>query len=234
MAVPTNSNQETAFDSSGKDVINSATQVRELTDAERGFLDQYLLSRPAVAACSAPAFIAESSEDGPTHIKPDPQVDKKLWRAQLAAATGSTVEHGQEQIMVQLFGILRKSNVAPARELTNVLAALLELAPKDAVEGRLAAQMLSTHKVAMDLLTRAIRGEQSIELADFYLKHAERLMRLFTLQVESLNRYRGKAPTQQKVTVEHVHVHEGAQAIVGNVTAPRKRAKGEGGAQTES
>jgi hypothetical protein len=31
----------------------------------------------------------------------------------------------------------------------------------------------------------------------------------------TLNRHRGKG--QQKVTVEHVHVHEGGGAIVGNV-----------------
>ena len=33
--------------------------------------------------------------------------------------------------------------------------------------------------------------------------------------LEALNRHRGKG--QQKVTVEHVHVHSGAQAIVGTV-----------------
>ncbi len=33
--------------------------------------------------------------------------------------------------------------------------------------------------------------------------------------LDALNRHRGKG--QQKVTVEHVHVHEGGQAIVGNV-----------------
>ena len=35
----------------------------------------------------------------------------------------------------------------------------------------------------------------------------------------TLNRHRGKG--QQKVTVEHVHVHEGGQAIVGEVHAGR-------------
>jgi hypothetical protein len=35
------------------------------------------------------------------------------------------------------------------------------------------------------------------------------------MQVEALNRHRGKG--QQKVTVEHVHVHKGGQAIVGAV-----------------
>jgi hypothetical protein len=38
------------------------------------------------------------------------------------------------------------------------------------------------------------------------------------LPVEALSRHRGKG--QQKVTVEHVHVHAGGQAIVGNVGIP--------------
>ena len=41
------------------------------------------------------------------------------------------------------------------------------------------------------------------------------LARTFTTQMEALNRYRGKG--QQKMTVEHVHVHKGGQAIVGAV-----------------
>ena len=36
------------------------------------------------------------------------------------------------------------------------------------------------------------------------------------MQVEALQRYRGKG--QQKIKVEHVHVHPGGQAIVGAVT----------------
>jgi hypothetical protein len=43
-----------------------------------------------------------------------------------------------------------------------------------------------------------------------------KLLRTYTMQVEALQRYRGKG--QQKVTVEHVHVHSGGQAIVGAVT----------------
>ena len=36
--------------------------------------------------------------------------------------------------------------------------------------------------------------------------------------LEALNRHRGKG--QQKVTVEHVHVHAGGQAVVGMVETP--------------
>jgi hypothetical protein len=36
--------------------------------------------------------------------------------------------------------------------------------------------------------------------------------------LDALNRHRGKG--QQKVTVEHVHVHSGGQAVVGTVETP--------------
>ncbi len=42
-----------------------------------------------------------------------------------------------------------------------------------------------------------------------------KLARTFTAQVEALKRYRTGG--EQKVTVEHVHVHQGGQAIVGTV-----------------
>jgi hypothetical protein len=39
--------------------------------------------------------------------------------------------------------------------------------------------------------------------------------------LDALNRHRGKG--QQKITVEHVHVHSGGQAVVGVVEAPGGR-----------
>jgi hypothetical protein len=50
------------------------------------------------------------------------------------------------------------------------------------------------------------------------LSQANKLGRTFSVLLDALNRHRGKG--QQKVTVEHVHVHEGGQAIVGNVGTP--------------
>ena len=45
-----------------------------------------------------------------------------------------------------------------------------------------------------------------------------KLARTFAAQVEALKRYRSGG--EQKMTVQHVHVAEGGQAIVGNVSAP--------------
>ena len=47
------------------------------------------------------------------------------------------------------------------------------------------------------------------------LNQANKLSRTYTLLLDALNRHRGKG--QQKVTVEHVHVHSGGQAVVGVV-----------------
>jgi hypothetical protein len=44
------------------------------------------------------------------------------------------------------------------------------------------------------------------------------LARTFAAQVEALKRYRSGG--EQRMTVQHVHVAEGGQAIVGNVSAP--------------
>ena len=45
-----------------------------------------------------------------------------------------------------------------------------------------------------------------------------KLSRTYATLLEALNRHRGKG--QQKVTVEHVHVHPGGQAVVGAVEPP--------------
>jgi hypothetical protein len=50
-----------------------------------------------------------------------------------------------------------------------------------------------------------------------HLNQANKLSRTWATLLEALNRHRGKG--QQKVTVEHVHVHAGGQAVVGTVEA---------------
>jgi hypothetical protein len=47
------------------------------------------------------------------------------------------------------------------------------------------------------------------------LNQANKLSRTYAVLLDALNRHRGKG--QQKVTVEHVHVHAGGQAVVGVV-----------------
>ena len=99
--------------------------------------------------------------------------------------------------------------------ITRALELYEGLKPRSAAEGMLAEQMVGTHFAALECLRRAALAEQTFEGRDMALKHAARLMKLYAEQLAALDKHRGKG--QQKVTVEHVHVHSGGQAIVGNV-----------------
>jgi len=101
--------------------------------------------------------------------------------------------------------------------------ALLEgIKPTNEIEGMLATQMVGTHSAAMECLRRAMVPGQTFEGRDANLKHAAKLLAIYARQIEALDKHRGKG--QQKVTVEHVHVQSGGQAIVGNVEAGQSAA----------
>jgi len=104
------------------------------------------------------------------------------------------------------------------RQFSATVAALVGIGPKDELEGMIAAQLIAAHNAAMECYRRAMIGEQTFEGRRENLAQANKLSRTYTALIEALNRHRGKG--QQKVTVEHVHVHAGGQAVVGVVGTP--------------
>lgn len=96
----------------------------------------------------------------------------------------------------------------------SISALLQELAPASALEGLLVSQMLACHMSGMEQLRKAVQSS-SPEKADRHLRHAQQLQKLFLSQVDGLERLRGRR--HQQVRVEHVHIHDGGQAIVGTV-----------------
>ena len=92
------------------------------------------------------------------------------------------------------------------------------IGPKDELEGMMAAQLIAAHNAAMECYRRAMIKEQTFEGRRENLNQANKLSRTYATLLEALNRHRGKG--QQKVTVEHVHVHAGGQAVVGTVETP--------------
>src|SRR5262245_57798185 len=87
--------------------------------------------------------------------------------------------------------------------------------PGDELEGMIAAQLIAAHNAAMECYRRAMLGEQTFEGRRENLSQANKLSRTYAILLDALNRHRGKG--QQKMTVEHVHVHSGGQAVVGVV-----------------
>ena len=103
------------------------------------------------------------------------------------------------------------------------IAAMRGIKPQDEVEGMLATQMVATHAAAMECLRRSMIQEQTFLGRDNSLRHAAKLLSIFAKQLETLNRNRGKG--QQRVTIEHVNVAPGGQAMVGQFEATAKRRK---------
>jgi hypothetical protein len=107
------------------------------------------------------------------------------------------------------------SNSPDKAQLANMLiASIAELSPRDGVEAILAVQAVVTHVTALTLLQKAHASTLS-GLTDVRINMAEKLIKLSTQQLRALDGHRRQG--QQHVRVEHVHIHEGAQAIVGTV-----------------
>jgi hypothetical protein len=116
-------------------------------------------------------------------------------------------------------------------QIAATIAAMQAIRPRDPLEGMLTAQMIATHNAVMQCLHQAVALKAYPQRQQENLNMANKLTRSYTMQMEALNRHRGKG--QQKVTVEHVHVHSGGQAIVGaiNSTKTLKRRGGRGQAE---
>ena len=95
------------------------------------------------------------------------------------------------------------------------------VAPQNATEAMLAVQMIAANDAALLFLRRATADGQTVEGSDGNVLRATRLMRLFTEQLAAMAKLKGKTG-QQKVVVEHVHVHSGGQAVVGAVASPNQ------------
>ena len=107
------------------------------------------------------------------------------------------------------FGTISETHINAA------LAMIEAAAPKDEIEGALAVQMACTHTAAMAVLAKMEGAFTSERRVVAFGSAAARLMRAFATQVEVLRRLRNGG--EQFVRVEHVHVNDGGQAVIGNV-----------------
>jgi hypothetical protein len=96
-----------------------------------------------------------------------------------------------------------------------ILSVIKGIEPRDQTEAMLAAQMAAVHMATMTF-ARYLATAATIKQQDSAQNAFNKLVRTFTTQMEALKRYRSTG--QQKVTVEHVTVNAGGQAIVGNVS----------------
>ncbi|MGB3142122.1 MAG: hypothetical protein WBB16_15155 [Aestuariivirga sp.] len=153
----------------------------------------------------------------PTTVVIDDPKDKKGLLKSIGGSHSDQWNNTLANQVVQALWIKNLSAEERDRQLSATVAALIGIAPKDELEGMMAAQLVAAHNAAMECYRRAMIVEQSFEGRRENLTQANKLSRTYAALIEALNRHRGKG--QQKVTVEHVTVNAGGQAIVGSVEA---------------
>jgi hypothetical protein len=185
------------------------------TPQQRAVIERYLKQRDSRPG--APRLIVESKPDQPLTISEPSSADS----AGLALAFGTT-EAGVTSILLD--SLINAAcdgtpgNPTSEQDVNGVVAAVHGIGANDEIEAMLAVQMVATHFAATRALRR-LKGSDTVPQQDSNGNLAVKLLRTFAAQTEALQRYRGKV--QQKVTVEHVHVHTGGQAIVGSMNQSR-------------
>jgi hypothetical protein len=192
------------------------TTVREPKDAER----RAIAAAKQTIADMPPRFEVGTqikTENGATQIIQLPRhSDIDGWHAQLMAAfgtTNTTVVHAEMERIARALS-QRDGKIDPA-ELDTVIAILSGQRPKNELEAMVICQMAVTHALTMRSLGNLNRSN-GIQQQDSNALTVARLTKAFASQVDALGKLRRGG--EQRVVVEHVHIHAGGQAIVGAVT----------------
>ncbi len=155
-----------------------------------------------------------SDKAGVAQISPD-HVEPVLGHALLMEAIGTTNLEFLDGLLGQLANAGSQGRKVDEHGLNFMLSVVRGIEPKDEVEAMLAAQMAAVHMATMTF-ARRLNHVENIPQQDSAERAFNKLARTFTAQVGALKQYRTGG--EQKVTVEHVTVNEGGQAIVGNVS----------------
>jgi hypothetical protein len=186
----------------------------QVTPAERTVVEKHFARREAKSQVRLKVS-KTGSEIAFDH--PDERIGQALVMEALASADCDFL-HG---IVSQLANASTHGQDIDERELNFMLSVIKGIEPRDQLEAMLAAQMAAVHVASMTFARRLVHV-QTIPQQDSAERAFNKLTRTFAMQMEALKRYRSGA--EQKVTLQHVSVADGGQAIVGNVTqVPREK-----------
>jgi len=147
-----------------------------------------------------------------------PRPTDLAWRNQLKAAFGTVSDEFVDMGLHHLERAARMPGDGPSDMAINgAIAMISAFVPKNEVEGALALQAACTHMVAMAVMSRIGGAGGGPQRLPGLASATAKLLRAYCTQVETYRRLRGGG--EQNIRVEHVHVHEGGQAIVGAVSS---------------
>jgi hypothetical protein len=132
----------------------------------------------------------------------------------LKEALGTADKDFLAGVLGQLITATTEGGKADERGLNFMLSIIKDVAPKDQLETLLAVQMAAVHVATMTFAKRLASVETLLQ-QDSAERAFNKLTRTFTVQLEALKRY--GTGGEQRLTVTHLTVNDGGQAIVGSV-----------------
>jgi hypothetical protein len=154
-----------------------------------------------------------------------PTADLETHRAMLRATFGTLSEEFADTMMGKIISGLRPNAYDTLGEATlnAALATVASLRPETEIEAMIAVQLVIAGFSALRMMELSQRhlGEENIAV---YGGYANRLLKLQNDLLQTLERRR--RGNGQSITVKHVHIHPGAQGVVGIVNSDESRARG--------
>lgn len=141
--------------------------------------------------------------------------DSETGWLMLVNALGTTNYDFADGLISQLMNAGTQGQAYDDKGPNFMLSVIQGIGPKDEAESMLAAQMAAVHMATMTF-ARRLAHVDNIAQQDSAERAFNKLARTFAVQMEALKRYRTGG--EQRVTVQHVTVNEGGQAIVGAVS----------------
>jgi hypothetical protein len=182
---------------------------------------------PAIAGSATPQAIAPRRAP-PRVRKPSlhndqcvaPTRDLEAHRSALRQAFGNTLSNEFAEVMLgNLVSALQPGPFDHLDEATlnAAIALVASIDPRTELEALIAVQIAATGFAGLKFLRQSQHHMDEIYI-DVYGGYATKLLRLQLQMIEALDRHR--RGNKQTVEVRHVHIHSGAQGVVGIVNAP--------------
>jgi len=127
-----------------------------------------------------------------------------------------TVSYDFVQGLMDQVAILSRTNGQVSENQLNFMLAFISgLEPRNEAEAMLALQMAVVHSATI-AASRYLASAKMLPQYDSATNALTKLTRTYASQMETLNKYRRGG--EKTVNVKHVHINDGGQAIVGNVS----------------
>src|SRR5436309_4538737 len=186
-------------------------------------LDEPRSSSANEAVKKAPPRLRQPARQG--HVLLAPKAELQEHKAAFREVFGETLsDEFADEMLSQLCSALAPGHwdhLEP-RTLNAAIALIASVKPQTELEALLAVQIVATGFAALNFLRR---GQMVLEEAyiSVYGGYATRLMRLQLDLIQALDKHR--RGHKQTVEARHVHIHSGAQGVVGIINS----GKGSGG-----